>query len=106
MDLYDRDDIDWDGQYSSGRKRKLERDNLALNIDSFTRKFRKQKMETQEEIHQRMLSVELAVKEALVARGEKNFTDQEFPPDDQSLFLDPLNPPTKLQVRFLILLFS
>lgn len=44
-----------------------------------------------------MLSVELAVKEALLARGEKNFTDQEFPPSDLSLFVDPDNPPSKLQ---------
>lgn len=57
-------------------------------------------METQEEICQRMLSVELAVKEALCARGETNFTDQEFPPNDQSLFVDSENPPSKLQVSF------
>lgn len=55
-------------------------------------------METQEEIYQRMRSVELAVKEALLARGEQHFTDQEFPPSERSLFVDPDNPPSKLQV--------
>ncbi|KAI9194919.1 hypothetical protein LWI28_010135 [Acer negundo] len=98
VDLYDRDDIDWDGQYSSGRKRRPERDSTVVHVDSFARKFRKPRMETQEEIYQRMLSVELAVKEALLARGERNFTDQEFPPNDLSLFVDPDNPPSKLQV--------
>jgi len=44
--------------------------------------------------------MELAVKEALCARGERHFTDQEFPPNDQSLFVDPENPPLKLQVCF------
>lgn len=58
-------------------------------------------METQEEINQRMRSVELAVKEALLASGESQFTDQEFPPNDRSLFVDPDNPPSKLQVTFL-----
>ncbi|VFQ85159.1 unnamed protein product [Cuscuta campestris] len=38
----------------------------------------------------------MAVKEALLARGESQFTDQEFPPSDRSLFPD--NPPSKLQV--------
>lgn len=56
-------------------------------------------METQDEINQRMRSVELAVKEALLARGEVHFTDQEFPPSDRSLFVDPDNPPSKLQVK-------
>ncbi|KAG2675265.1 hypothetical protein I3843_13G154700 [Carya illinoinensis] len=98
VDLYDRDDVDWDGQYSSGRKRRPERDGVVIDVDSFARRFRKPRMETQEEINQRMLSVELAVKEALCARGEKYFTDQEFPPSDQSLFVDPKNPPAKLQV--------
>ncbi|KAJ7955438.1 calpain-type cysteine protease DEK1 [Quillaja saponaria] len=97
VDLYDRDDVDWDGQYSSGRKRRSERD-VVVDVDSFTRKFRKPRMETQEEINQRMLSVELAVKEALSARGESYFTDQEFPPNEQSLFVDTENPPPKLQV--------
>lgn len=55
-------------------------------------------METQEEINQRMRSVELAVKDALSARGDKQFTDQEFPPNDRSLFVDTQNPPSKLQV--------
>ncbi|KAK9274194.1 hypothetical protein L1049_019008 [Liquidambar formosana] len=98
VDLYDRDDVDWDGQYSSGRKRRSERDGVVVDVDSFARKLRKPRMETREEINQRMLSVELAVKEALCARGESHFTDQEFPPNDQSLFLDPDNPPSKLQV--------
>ncbi|KAJ7980590.1 calpain-type cysteine protease DEK1 [Quillaja saponaria] len=98
VDLHDRDNFDWDGQYSSGRKRRSERDGVVVDVDSFTRKFRKPRMETQEEINQRMLSVELAVKEALSSRGELYFTDQEFPPNDQSLFVDAENPPPKLQV--------
>ncbi|KAG5029588.1 hypothetical protein JHK87_013102 [Glycine soja] len=98
VDLYDRDDVDWDGQYSSGRKRRSERDGMMVDIDSFSRKYRKPRIETQEEINQRMLSVELAIKEALYARGERRFTDQEFPPNDHSLFVDPANPPAKLQV--------
>ncbi|XP_027916501.1 calpain-type cysteine protease DEK1 isoform X1 [Vigna unguiculata] len=98
VDLYDRDDVDWDGQYSSGRKRRSERDGMVVDIDSFSRKYRKPRIETQEEIIQRMLSVELAIKEALYARGETQFTDQEFPPSDHSLFVDPSNPPAKLQV--------
>ncbi|OVA06359.1 Peptidase C2 [Macleaya cordata] len=98
VDLYDRDDVDWDGQYSSGRKRRSEREGVAIDMDSFARRLRKSRMETQEEINQRMLSVEMAVKEALAARGEVHFTDQEFPPNDQSLFVDPDNPPSKLQV--------
>ncbi|EEF38998.1 calpain, putative [Ricinus communis] len=97
VDLYDRDDVDWDGQYSSGRKRRSDRE-VVVDVDSFARRFRKPRVETQEEINQRMLSVELAVKEALFARGETHFTDQEFPPNDQSLYLDPENPPLKLQV--------
>nr|BAK04211.1 predicted protein [Hordeum vulgare subsp. vulgare] len=36
--------------------------------------------------------------EALSAKGERTFTDQEFPPDDRSLYVDPRNPPLKLQV--------
>ncbi|XP_038724877.1 calpain-type cysteine protease DEK1 isoform X2 [Tripterygium wilfordii] len=99
VDLYDRDDVDWDGQYSSGRKRRSERDGVVVDVDSFTRKFRKARMETKEEIIQRMLSVEMAVKEALSARGEAHFTDHEFPPDEQSLFVDPENPPSKLLGR-------
>lgn len=98
MDLYDRDDVDWDGQYSSGRKRRSEREGIVVDVDSFTRRLRKHRMETQDEINQRMLSVELAVKEALLARGETHFTDQEFPPNDRSLFVDPDNPLPKLQV--------
>lgn len=72
-----------------------------IDVDSFARRYRKPRMETQEEINQRMLSVELAVKEALTVKGETHFTDQEFPPSDQSLYLDPLNPPQKLLVGFL-----
>ncbi|XP_042008073.1 calpain-type cysteine protease DEK1-like isoform X1 [Salvia splendens] len=98
VDLYDRDEVDWDGQYSSGRKRRSDREGVNVDVDSFTRRLRKPRMETQDEINQRMRSVELAVKEALLARGEVNFTDQEFPPSDRSLFLDPDNPPSKLQV--------
>ncbi|KAJ6427915.1 hypothetical protein OIU84_023340 [Salix udensis] len=98
VDLYDRDDVDWDGQYSSGRKRRSDREGVAIDVDSFARRFRKPRVETQEEINQRMLSVELAVKEALCSRGEAHFTDQEFPPNDQSLYMDPRNPPSKLQV--------
>lgn len=98
VDLYDRDDVDWDGQYSSGRKRRSDRDGVVVDVDSFTRRLRKHRMETHEEINQRMLSVELAVKEALLARGESQFTDQEFPPNDRSLFVDPDNPLLKLQV--------
>ncbi|GAB4835104.1 Calpain-type cysteine protease dek1 [Ancistrocladus abbreviatus] len=98
VDLYDRDDIDWDGQYSSGRKRRSDREGVVLDVDSFSRKLRRPRMETQEEINQQMLSVELAVKEALCARGETHFTDQDFPPNNQSLYVDPENPPLKLQV--------
>ncbi|XP_017983081.1 PREDICTED: calpain-type cysteine protease DEK1 [Theobroma cacao] len=98
VDLYDRDDVDWDGQYSSGRKRRSEREGFVVHVDSFARRYRKPRIETQEEINQRMLSVELAVKEALSARGEMHFTDNEFPPNDLSLFIDPGNPPSKLQV--------
>ncbi|KAL5708598.1 Calpain-type cysteine protease dek1 [Ranunculus cassubicifolius] len=96
VDLYDRD-VEWDGQYSSGRKRRSDRE-VVVDIDSFARRFRKPRMETQEEIYQRMLSVEMAVKEALSASGETHFTDQEFPPSDQSLFVDPEKPPSKLQI--------
>lgn len=102
VDLYDRDDVDWDGQYSSGRKRRSAREGVAIEMDSFARKLRKPRMETQEEINQRMLSVEMAIKEALSAKGETHFTDQEFPPNDNSLFVDPDNPPLKLQVCFLV----
>ena len=98
VDLYDRDDVDWDGQYSSGRKRRSEREGFVVHVDSFARRYRKPRIESQEEINQRMLSVELAVKEALSARGEMHFTDNEFPPNDQSLFIDPRNPLSKLQV--------
>jgi hypothetical protein len=98
--------VDWDGQYSSGRKRRSERDGMVLEMDSFSRKYRKPRIETQEEINQRMLSVELAIKEALFARGESRFTDQEFPPNDHSLFVDPEDPPAKLQVFLLVIIFN
>ena len=73
-----------------------------MDADSFAKRFRKPRIETQEEINQRMLSVESAVKEALTARGETHFTDQEFPPNDQSLYIDPEHPPTKLQVGLVL----
>ncbi|CAN6470699.1 unnamed protein product [Victoria cruziana] len=98
VDLYDRDDVDWDGQYSSGRKRRVDRQGVIVDVEYIARKLRKPRLETQEEINQRMRSVELAVKEALFARGETHFTDQEFPPSNHSLFVDPENPPSKLQV--------
>ncbi|KAK8943955.1 hypothetical protein KSP40_PGU018953 [Platanthera guangdongensis] len=98
VELYDREDVDWDGQYSSGRKRKPEREGVVIDMDFYDRKLRKARYETKEEINQRMLSVEMAVKEALLARGDSNFTDQEFPPNDRSLYMDPGNPPIKLQV--------
>uniref|UniRef100_M8C6S9 Protein DEFECTIVE KERNEL 1 n=1 Tax=Aegilops tauschii TaxID=37682 RepID=M8C6S9_AEGTA len=96
-ELYDQEDVEWDGQYSSGRKRPV-RDAVAIDIDSFARRPRKPRFETREEVNQRMLSVERAVREALSAKGERAFTDQEFPPDDRSLYVDPGNPPLKLQV--------
>ncbi|CAL9189957.1 unnamed protein product [Musa hybrid cultivar] len=98
VELYDREDVDWDGQYSSGRKRRSAHEAVTLDMDIFTRKLRKPRFETQEEINQRMLSVEMAVKEALLAKGETHFTDQDFPPNDRSLYVDPVNPPQKLQV--------
>ncbi|KAG6476656.1 hypothetical protein ZIOFF_065901 [Zingiber officinale] len=97
VDLYDREDVDWDGQYSSGRQRRLGYETVTIDVDILMRKLRKPRFETQEEINQRMLSVEMAVKEALLAKGEKHFTDQDFPPDDRSLYVDPVNPPPKLQ---------
>ncbi|PHT29273.1 Calpain-type cysteine protease DEK1 [Capsicum baccatum] len=98
VDLYERDDVDWDGQYSSGRKRRSDYDGVVLDVDSFTRSLGKPRVDTQKEINQHMLSVEIAVKEALLARGESHFTDQEFPSNDRSLFMNPDNPPSKLQV--------
>ncbi|XP_078428400.1 calpain-type cysteine protease family [Wolffia australiana] len=98
IDIYDREDVDWDGQFSSGRKRRSDREGVALDMETLGRKLRKPKLETKEEMQQRMLSIELAVKEALSVRGETQFTDQEFPPSDRSLFIDPDNPPSKLQV--------
>ncbi|KAJ6800790.1 calpain-type cysteine protease ADL1 [Iris pallida] len=97
VELYDREDVDWDGQYSSGRKRRPEHEGVAIDMDYYARKLMKPRFETQEEINQRMLSVETAVKEALCAKGETYFTDQEFPPNDRSLYVDPGNPPPKLQ---------
>jgi hypothetical protein len=67
-------------------------------MDYISRKLRRPKIETQEEVTRRMQAVELAVKEALAARGEARFTDQEFPPTNESLFVDPDHPPAKLQV--------
>ncbi|VFQ85160.1 unnamed protein product [Cuscuta campestris] len=47
VDLYDRDDVDWDGQYSSGRRRRSERDSVVvLDVDLFTRRLRKPSLET------------------------------------------------------------
>lgn len=71
---------------------------MTVDIDYLSRKIRRPKIETQDEVLQRMQAVELAVKEALLARGEKRFTDQEFPPSDQSLFVDTEHPSAKLQV--------
>ncbi|ONL97113.1 Calpain-type cysteine protease DEK1 [Zea mays] len=96
-ELYDQGDVEWDGQYSSGRKRPVH-DAVAIDLDSFARRPRKPRFETRDEVNQRMLSVERAVRDALIAKGERNFTDQEFPPEDRSLFVDPMNPPLKLQV--------
>lgn len=98
VELYDREDVDWDGQYSSGRKRRSGRHGVAIDLDYYGRKLRKPRFETQKEINQRMLSVEMAIKEALFARGDRHFTDQEFPPNDRSLYVDPGNPPSKLQI--------
>ncbi|ONK69723.1 uncharacterized protein A4U43_C05F26050 [Asparagus officinalis] len=98
VELYDREDVDWDGQYSSGRKRRPDHEGVTIDMDYYIRKLRKPRFETQEEINQRMLSVEMAVKESLSARGDKHFTDQEFPPNNRSLYIDPGNPPPKLQV--------
>ncbi|XP_020572133.1 calpain-type cysteine protease ADL1 isoform X2 [Phalaenopsis equestris] len=98
VELYDRDEVEWDGQYSSGRKRRPEREGVVIDMDYYNRKLRKACYETNEEINQRMLSVEMAVREALLASGNTNFTDQEFPPNDKSLYIDPGNPPIKLQV--------
>ncbi|KAJ3692452.1 hypothetical protein LUZ60_012802 [Juncus effusus] len=98
-EAYEREDVEWDGQYSSGRKRSSRRDfATTIDIDSLTRKFRKPRYESQEEVRRRMLSVEAAVRDALLAKGEKEFTDSEFPPSDRSLFVDPANPNPKLQV--------
>jgi len=99
LSLQDRDEIYWDEQPVPGGKRKApEKENVTVDMDYLSRKLRRPKIETQEEVTQRMRAVELAVKEALAARGEKCFTDQEFPPTNQSLFVDPDHPPAKLQV--------
>ncbi|KAL3697653.1 hypothetical protein R1sor_011729 [Riccia sorocarpa] len=98
LDLYDRDELYWDDQAAHGRKRKADKDTFAIDVDYISRRLRRPKVETQEEVTQRMRAVELAVKEALAARGESHFTDQEFPPSDQSLHVDPDNPMPKLQV--------
>jgi hypothetical protein len=102
---YDRDEIYWDEQPAPGGKRKAaDIENVAIDIDYVSRKIRRPKIETQEEVLQRMQAVELAVKEALLARGEKRFTDQEFPPSDQSLFVDTEHPSAKLQVSQCLML--
>ncbi|KAF3675889.1 hypothetical protein FXO38_04551 [Capsicum annuum] len=92
--------IGMDSIHSSGRKRRSDRDGVVLDVDSFTRRLRKPRVDTQKEINQH------TVKEALLARGESQFTDQEFPPNDRSLFTDPDNPPSKLQVSPLASLCS
>ncbi|CAM6110257.1 unnamed protein product [Calypogeia fissa] len=99
IDLYDREETydQWEEQPTTGRKRKAEKE-TAIDMDFISRKLRKPKMETQEEVTERMRAVELAVKEALAARGESHFTDQEFPPSNESLFVDPDHPLPKLQV--------
>lgn len=104
-ELYDQGDVEWDGQYSSGRKRPVH-DAVAIDLDSFARRPRKPRFETRDEVNQRMLSVERAVRDALIAKGERNFTDQEFPPEDRSLFVDPMNPPLKLQVSHALMHIS
>ncbi|KAF3782219.1 Calpain-type cysteine protease [Nymphaea thermarum] len=76
----------------------VDRQGVTIDVEYIARKLRKPRLESQEEINQRMRSVELAVREALFARGETHFTDQEFPPSNQSLFVDPESPPSKLQV--------
>ncbi|KAJ4808103.1 Calpain protease [Rhynchospora pubera] len=96
-EMYEREDVEWDGQYSSGRKRSG-REGVAIDVDSLTRKLRKPRYESQEEVTRRMLSVEAAVRDSLLAKGETHFTDLEFPPNERSLFVDPVNPPPKLQV--------
>ncbi|PHT32874.1 hypothetical protein CQW23_29211 [Capsicum baccatum] len=55
VDLYDRDDVDWDGQYSSGRKRRSDRDGVVLDVDSFTQRLRMPREDTQKKINQHML---------------------------------------------------
>lgn len=97
MDLYVREEALWEDQFPSGRKRKAERE-VAIEMDHISRNFRRPKMETDEEVIHRMRLVEFAVKEDLAARGESRFTDQEFPPSSQSLFVDPEEPSVKLQV--------
>lgn len=101
LDLYDRETMEtyWDEEPTNGRKRKLEKESVALEMDHISRKLRRPpRVETQEEVAQKMRAVELAVKEALAARGETHFTDQEFPPTNQSLYVDPEHPLPKFQV--------
>ncbi|BFI07497.1 calpain-type cysteine protease DEK1 [Marchantia polymorpha subsp. ruderalis] len=100
LDLYDRETMEtyWDEEPTNGRKRKLEKESVALEMDHISRKLRRPpRVETQEEVAQKMRAVELAVKEALAARGETHFTDQEFPPTNQSLYVDPEHPLPKFQ---------
>jgi hypothetical protein len=103
-EMYEREDVEWDSQYSSGRKRSG-REGVAIDVDLLTRKLRKPRYESQEEVTRRMLSVEAAVRDSLLAKGEAHFTDLEFPPNDRSLFVDPANPPLKLQVHHLVMWF-
>lgn len=97
MDLYVREEALWEEHFPSGRKRRAERE-FAVEMDHVNRLIRRPKLESNEEVIHRMLLVELAVKEDLAARGERHFTDQEFPPASPSLFIDPDKPSAKLQV--------
>jgi hypothetical protein len=94
MDLYMREDEE--EQFPSGRKRRAERE-FVVEMDQMNRLLRRPKLETDSEVIHRMRLVEMAVKEDLAAKGETHFTDQEFPPTNQSLCIDPDNPSPKLQ---------
>ena len=98
MDLYMRDDEE--EQFPSGRKRRAERE-FVVEMDHMNRLPRRPKLETDVEVIHRMRLVEMAVKEDLAAKGETHFTDQEFPPTNQSLCIDPDKPSIKLQARIL-----
>uniref|UniRef100_A0ACD5ZI26 Uncharacterized protein n=1 Tax=Avena sativa TaxID=4498 RepID=A0ACD5ZI26_AVESA len=71
FELYDQEDVEWDGQYSSGRKRPM-RDAVAIDIDSMQRP-RKPRFETREEVNQRMLSVERASKNGVFWMSWQDF---------------------------------